>query len=118
MPGRRSRDKGKRGQREFVKRVEEAGFNAIDLGNLQASSTVKVPDVTIDDVAIVEVKYREAFQLYPSLEQAIEAFGGYKLRKPCAFPVVAHRRNYKDWVVVLRLEDFFELLRAYELSRC
>lgn len=118
MPGRKSRDKGKRGQLEFVKVVEAHGLKAIDMGNLQSSSNVDVPDVSIENVALVEVKRRESFSLYPALEQAVRAFEAYALKRDCAFPVVAHRRNRKEWVIVLRAEDFFELLKAYESTRC
>ena len=118
MSGKRSRAKGKRGQSEFARLAEEAGFDAIDMGNLQASSTTKVPDVTVDDIAIVEVKRREKFSIYPTLEQAVEAYEGYRLRKPCAFPAIAHRRNRKEWVVILRLDDFWKLLRAYAQCGC
>jgi hypothetical protein len=45
----------------------------------------------------------EALSLYPAMEQAIRDADEGKI------PVVAHRRNHKEWLVIMRLDDFVGL---------
>lgn len=53
-----------------------------------------------------ESKRTEALSLYPAMAQAIRDADEGKI------PVVAHRRNHKDWLAILRLEDFIKLFPA------
>lgn len=63
------------------------------------------PDVVCEDLPSVhfEVKFVQSGNPYNWLEQAIRDSGGKT-------PVVAHKRNNKDWVCVLRAEDLVKLL--------
>jgi len=54
-----------------------------------------------------EVKRTERFRLEDAMAQARADAGG-------KVPVVAHRKNNCEWVVVLRAEDFAEILRGVE----
>jgi hypothetical protein len=52
-----------------------------------------------------EVKRAETFSPYKALEQARNDARKGKM------PVVAHRRNEAEWIIVLSAEDFCRLLR-------
>lgn len=104
-----SRDKGKRGEREAAAKLREHGWDA--RRGVQYKGTPDSPDVKAEefgDYFHTEVKRTERFRLYPSLEQATdEAPEG-------VIPIVMHRRNYHDWVVVIRADDFLgEVAREY-----
>jgi hypothetical protein len=55
----------------------------------------------------VEVKYTETFKLYDALAQALAD------KKPGEDALVFHRRNGKDWVVVMDAEAFMLLMNKY-----
>lgn len=100
-----SRDKGKRGELEVAHLLTEAGFKA--RRGQQFKGGGDSPDVVCEALPgyHIEVKRVEAFALYPALEQAMA--DGHEKDKPLVF----HRRNGKPWVVVLRAEDFLELVK-------
>ncbi len=105
--GKMSRDKGKAGEREFANFLKERGINA--RRGQQFKGTPDSPDIISDlDGFHFEVKRVECFHLYPSLEQAKEDAGK-------DIPVVAHRRNRKDWVIVMDANDFIDLLVEKEV---
>ena len=99
-----SRNKGKVGELELAHALTEAGFEA--RRGQQFAGGGDSPDVVCQPLAgyHFEVKRVEAGNLYKWLKQAIRDAGS-------KVPVVAHRRSREDWVVVLRLSDFLNLLR-------
>lgn len=98
-----SRSKGCRGEREFRDVLRAHGFEA--RRGQQFAGGGDSPDV-ISNVPGVhwEVKRVEAGNPYNWLAQAI-ADAGDKT------PIVAHKRNRKDWICVLRAEDLITLLK-------
>lgn len=102
--GLKSKNKGKVGEREVVAFLKKHGFEARRGQQFEGSSDS--PDVVSSVPGVhLEVKRREAFALYPSLEQA-EAE-----RDQSNIPVVLHRRNRKQWVAVMYAEDWAHLMR-------
>lgn len=102
-----SRDKGARGEREWAE-VCRAGGMAEACRGRQYRGGADSPDVSGTGCFHFEVKRNEALRLYPAMEQAIEDCPVGKV------PVVAHRKSRKDWLVVLRAEDFFKLIGERE----
>lgn len=51
----------------------------------------------------MECKRAERFNAYEAMEQAVRDANGH------AIPVVMHRRNHKQWLVVMNLDNFIEL---------
>jgi Holliday junction resolvase len=100
-----SRDKGKRGELEFVNRLKEYGFTA--RRGVQYQGGPDSPDVVCPDLSQfhIEVKRTERFNVYTALDQADLD------RDIDQFPLVAHRKNRKQWVVALYLDDFIHLLQ-------
>lgn len=103
--GKMSKTKGKVGEREVARLLTEAGFPA--RRGQQFKGGGDSPDVVCDGLPgmHIEVKRTERFQLYPALTQAIA--DGDDLETP----VVFHRSNGNEWVVVLRAADFLSIMK-------
>lgn len=101
-----SRAKGCRGEREWRDQLREAGFLKARRGQ-QFSGGDDSPDVVCPELPKVhfEVKRVEAGNPYNWMTQAIRDAGASKM------PVVAHKRNNCDWLVVMRAEDFLNLIK-------
>ena len=99
-----SKNKGKRGELEASKELTKGGFPATR--GQQFKGTEDSPDIDCPSLPDYhfEVKFIERFQLYPSLEQA-------QNDAPNKVPVVLHRKKRKDWIAILPLTDFLELLK-------
>lgn len=100
-----SRRKGKVGEREFASLLREHGFDA--RRGQQFSGSPDSPDVVSEALAWlhVEVKRVQNLNLTDACVQAEGDCGG----KPW---VVAHRRNHAPWLITMRAEFFFRLLRG------
>jgi len=107
-----SRAKGARGEREFRDELRKQGYTA--RRGQQFSGSPDSPDVICEDLPELhfEVKRVESLQLYTAMEQARRDAGEHKT------PVLAHKKNGKDWVVVMDLQDWFELLRKAKQHDC
>ena len=65
------------------------------------------PDITLQvngQAFHVECKRCEKLSLYEAYQQAEHDANGH------AVPVVMHRRSRKPWLVVMKLQDWFEIL--------
>ena len=101
--GRMSRNKGKVGELEFAKELMKVIPCKAHRGR-QFHGRDDAPDVQTDIEGVhFEVKRTETLSLYRAMKQAADDAGE-------AIPVVAHRRNNKDWLVVVRLADLPKLV--------
>lgn len=99
--GKKSRDKGKVGEREAAAFLRDRGYDA--RRGQQFSGGPGSPDVVHSIPGVhVEVKRAEQLAIYKAMEQAEMERGEGEV------PAVLHRRNHCDWVVVMWLEDFLE----------
>lgn len=102
-----SRQKGARGERECRDLLKEHGFEA--RRGQQFSGLGESPDVVHNIPGLhIEVKRTEALSIYKAMAQAIADAKGNT-------PTVFHKRNNKEWLVVLHAHDFLELIK--ELHR-
>ena len=101
--GKMSRDKGKRGELELSHFLTKRGHPAHR--GRQFKGSPDSPDVVCPTLPIhIECKRTETLSVYKALEQA---------QADSDLPgVVFHRRNGRDWLVVLDANDFMELLNA------
>ena len=99
-----SKNKGARGERELASVLTAAGFPA--RRGQQFKGTEESPDVECESLSDYhfECKFVEALRLYPALEQAMED-------APNKIPVVAHRKKRQEWVAILPLSNFLDLLK-------
>ena len=103
--GSKSRDKGARGELELAKTLTRVLGISARRGR-QFSGSPDSPDVVADWPGVhIECKRVETFNAYKALDQATRD-AGTKL------PLVAHRRNRREWIVVCRLEDLPRLAAA------
>ena len=111
--GRRSRDKGKRGELAWRDMLRGRGFSAVRGGQQGAGGNEMAPDVICPDLADfhVEVKNVERLNWREALAQAVEDAG------PARIPYVASTANRKPWVVFLRAEDFLDLVEERETGK-
>lgn len=103
-----SNRKGKRGEREFAAVLREAGFDA--RRGRQFAGGPDSPDVASKALSWlhVEVKRVQRLNVADACARAEADAGG----KPFA---VAHRRNGSPWLVTVRAELFFKLLRRAKM---
>ena len=100
-----SRAKGCRGEREWRDMLRAEGYEA--RRGQQFSGGTDSPDVICGDLPGLhfEVKRTQSSSPYNWIDQATRDAGVNKL------PIVAHKRNGKDWLVMMPANAFFQLLR-------
>lgn len=108
--GKTSREKGKRGEREFAALCCAHGYEARRTAQF-CGKTGDAADVVGLPRLHVEVKRTEALRLYDALDQA------KRDAKAGLLPIVAHRKNNHRWVIVMDADDFFEIYREWEASK-
>lgn len=108
MGGKRSREKGKRGEREIASLLREYGYDA--RRGVQYKGGQDSPDVVGLPGTHIEVKRTERLNLYDALSQS-KADAGDDM------PIVLHRKNNAEWVVIQPLKDWIDLYREWELSK-
>jgi Holliday junction resolvase len=108
MSGKKSRDKGCRGERELAAELRRL-FDIEARRGVQYHGGEDSPDVVADLPGVhIEVKRTERLGLYPAMKQAAADAGADKV------PVVCHRANHQDWVAIVRLNDLPKLVSALE----
>lgn len=102
--GAMSRNKGKSGELEFAKELTWILKCEAERGR-QYHGRQDAPDVHTDlDGIHIEVKRVEVLSLYPAMDQAVADAG-------TDVPMVAHRRNRKPWLLIIRMSDLAEFVR-------
>jgi hypothetical protein len=108
-----SRDKGKRGERQWRDELRKNGYHA--RRGQQFSGSPDSPDVICDGLpwAHFEVKFVEHLNFSAAMAQARRDAGG-----PTAsagnrgkVPFVVHRKNFWPWLVTMEAERFYRFLR-------
>lgn len=99
--GKSSRDKGKRGERELAAVLRGYGFDS--KRGVQYHGGADSPDVTGLTGVHIECKRTETLRLYDALEQSARDAGNGEM------PVVMHRRNGGEWIVIQPLSDWIRL---------
>lgn len=100
-----SRAKGKRGELEFVHYLKARNIEA--RRGQQYAGGCDSPDVIAQSILShthLEVKRREAGNPYHWLEQA--KFDA----APGKLPLVAHKRNGRDWIAILDMDHFLQIM--------
>jgi hypothetical protein len=97
--GRMQRNKGKRGEREAAAELAVV-FGCDARRGVQYQGGPDSPDVVLEGVAVhVECKRTESINVYKALDQAIEDASDGKV------PTVWHRRNQRESLLIVRVED-------------
>ena len=110
-----SREKGKRGERQWRDELRAQGFQA--RRGQQFSGSPDSPDVVCEQLDWIhfEVKAVERLNIEEAMEQARRDCGRPDVRGQTSeirVPIVAHRRSFRPWLVTMEAETFFRLLRG------
>ena len=103
-----SREKGKRGERQWRDELRANGYHA--RRGQQFAGSADSPDVVCDELDWIhfEVKAVERLNIEDAMEQARrDSVAPSGLRK---FPLVAHKRSHRSWLVTMDAETFFRFL--------
>jgi Holliday junction resolvase len=112
VSGKRSRERGCRGERQAAALLTEAGFPAHR--GRQYRGGQDSPDVVcpaLDGRWAIEVKMTERLRLYAAVEQARRDGG------PERVPLVLHRRARGEWLAILPAGELLRLLKQLEERR-
>ena len=104
-----SRNKGKGGELEVARIMRGYGYDA--RRGQQFKGGPDSPDVTGVPGLHIEVKRRESFSIYDSIDQAEHDAADDEI------PVVFHRKNNRYWVACLALSEFMKIYKIFELYR-
>jgi hypothetical protein len=101
-----SNAKGKRGERAWRDELRDAGFLKARRGQ-QFAGGHDSPDVICPELPGLhfEVKYTQRLDVYGAVIQATSDAKAHQL------PVVAHRRNNASWLVTMRSDVFFKMVK-------
>lgn len=99
-----SRQKGAAGERELANVLKGCGYEA-RRGQQYCGSNGDADVVGIPGVHI-ECKRVEHLNLYDAMDQSVRD------AKPDEIPVVMHRKNRKEWLVTVRLDDWIKQNKA------
>jgi 3-deoxy-D-arabino-heptulosonate 7-phosphate (DAHP) synthase len=87
---------------EWVRFLKEHGVDALRGGQYKGTPDSPYVASSIDDVHF-KVKRKESMNPYKALKQAVSDCG-------VVIPVVAHRRNREDWILIMRADDSIQIL--------
>ena len=101
--GKMSRNKGKRGERELAARLREYGYDT-RRGQQYCGANGDADVIGLPGIHI-ECKRTERLSLYDAVAQAkADARKG-------EMPVVIHRKNNSEWLVIQPLADWIEMYK-------
>lgn len=100
-----SNRKGKTGEREFANICKKHGFNEVRRG--QQYDGLEGKDIVGLEGLHVEVKRVERLNISKAMKQA------ERDAKDKEIPVVAHRKNYEDWMITMKARDWFKFYKAW-----
>jgi Holliday junction resolvase len=107
-----SREKGKRGERQWRDELRANGYAA--RRGQQFSGSPDSPDVVCPALPWIhfEVKAVERLNIEEAMEQARRDSATDCTDGTDRVPVVAHRRSFRPWLVTMEAGTFFRLLRG------
>ena len=111
-----SREKGKRGERQWRDELRANGYGA--RRGQQFAGSAESPDVVCDSLPWFhfEVKAVERLNIEEAMDQARRdcelRIGVGRWRVVLKVPILAHKRNFRRWLVTMEASTFFRLLRG------
>ena len=104
-----SKKKGAKGERELANTLKDYGYNCRRT-NQFCGKTGQADDVVGLDYIHIECKRVEKLNIDTAIEQAVRDTKDDKI------PTVFHRKNRKDWLVTMRLDDWIKIYNEYYSS--
>lgn len=110
-----SREKGARGERELAGILRDYGYDSRRgqqyCGVNGDADVVGLPGIHI------ECKRVERLNLYDAVGQAVKDSGVDALPFDYDLPTVFHRKDRSEWLVTMRLNDWMDLYKAWEVGQ-
>ena len=100
-----SRQKGKRGELELVRKLRAYGYDC--RRGQQYSGANGDPDVMGLPQVHIECKRVERLNLYDAMAQSKSDARSYEM------PTVFHRKNDCEWLVTMRLDDWMTMYEGF-----
>lgn len=104
--GRKSRNKGAVGEREFAEKLGSLLGTKLQRGIQYRDGGKEAGDIIGLDRIHVEVKRTEALHLWRAIDQANAD------APPGTVPIVAHRPNRRPWLLIFEADRLLELVAA------
>ena len=108
MSGKMSREKGKRGEREWAAVCREQGYDCRRTAQYRGN-TGDAGDVEGLPGIHIEVKRTESLRPWDYMTQA-----AHDAAKNGNMPIVAWKKNDHGWLVIMKADDWFQLYRSWE----
>lgn len=104
--GKKSRDKGKVGEREVVSLLKKYGFKTARRASQFAGNTGEAADILCKELSDwhIESKRVEKFNLYDAYDQVFRDKPSYTKG------IIFHRRNHRPAVIIMDAEEFLQFL--------
>lgn len=104
-----SKQKGAKGERELAHKLKEYGYDG--KRSVQYNGKDGQADVLGLPHIHIECKRVERLNIYDAIDQAKrDAKNGDK-------PTVFHRKNRREWLVTMPLDEFMEIYKVYEEAK-
>ena len=104
--GKTSREKGKRGEREWASLCRSYGYTDAKRGQQYCGLEGDADVVGIPGLH-QEIKRVERLNIYDAISQSTRD------AKDGEIPIVAHRKNRCEWLVTMKADDFFKIYQEY-----
>lgn len=116
--GRKSKNKGKTGERELANKLKEYGFDNVRRSvQYNGKQQDGQPDLVGLDGIHVECKRVEKLNIYNAIDQAKRDCSceclDEKIRFEDNLPTVFHRKNNHEWLVTMALDDWVQIYREW-----
>ena len=108
-----SRAKGARGEREWAGYCRDHGYENVRRTVQYCGKTGEASDCIGLPGLHQEVKRVERLNLDEAMEQAVR---DSRTEESGLLPIVAHRKNKKEWLVTMRAEDWFRIYGTWVVS--
>lgn len=106
-----SKNKGKVGERQWTKKLRDAGWDAKRTGFHQSQQGHDAPDVTCAALPFHwEVKNCETSQIRKWISQSVGD------AKPYEIPTVVWKSNHRPWLAILKADDLLTILQCCDLK--
>lgn len=102
-----SKRKGNAGERELARKLSEYGYDC--RRGVQYKGGPMSPDVTGLPGIHIECKRVEHLNIYDAIAQSVRDSW-------LDLPAVFHRKNNCEWLVTMRLDDWMDLYREWEVG--
>lgn len=100
-----SRNKGAAGERELANKLKECGYDC-RRGQQYSGANGDADVVGLPGIHI-ECKRVERLNIYDAIEQSMSD------SRDGETPAVFHRKNHKEWLVTMRMEDFMKMYKSF-----